>query len=86
MVAMLVTPAATAYLLTRRLLWMMMMAVVVACVSGVVGLYASFYLDIASGAAIVLTCTLFFLFVWGGQRFFRHVALSAAHRSPIECG
>ncbi len=61
MVAMLVTPAATASLLTRRLLPMMMLAAALAAVSGVVGLYASYYLGIASGAAIVLTATLFFV-------------------------
>ena len=66
MVAMLVTPAATAYLLTQRLSTMMVLAAVIASFSGVIGLYLSFYLSIASGAAIVLTATLFFIlaFVW----------------------
>ena len=66
MVAMLVTPAATAYLLTKRLSTMMVLAAILASLSGVIGLYLSFYLSIASGAAIVLTATLFFIiaFVW----------------------
>jgi ABC-type Mn2+/Zn2+ transport system permease subunit len=64
MVAMLVTPAATAYLLTRRLPVMMVLAALVASLSGVVGLYFSYYFSIASGAAIVLTCTAFFILVW----------------------
>ena len=64
MVAMLVTPAATAYLFTRRLPVMMVMAAVIASISGVVGLYLSFYLSIASGAAIVLTCTIIFVLSW----------------------
>ncbi len=66
MVAMLVTPAATAYLLTHRLPVMMGLAALFASLSGVVGLYLSFYLSIASGAAIVLTATAFFLvvFLW----------------------
>ncbi|MEW6401127.1 MAG: metal ABC transporter permease [Chloroflexota bacterium] len=66
MVAMLVTPAATAYLLTNRLPRMMGLAAVFASLSGVVGLYLSYYLSIASGAAIVLTATMFFLlaFLW----------------------
>jgi manganese/iron transport system permease protein len=66
MVAMLVTPAATAYLLTNRLSWMMILAAVFAALSGIIGLYLSFYLSIASGAAIVLVATIFFLlaFVW----------------------
>lgn len=61
MVAMLVTPAATAYLLTHRLPVMMGLAAAIAALSGVVGLYISYYAAIASGAAIVLTATFFFL-------------------------
>ena len=66
MVAMLVTPAATAYLLTHRLSTMMILAAVFASLSGVIGLYLSFYLSIASGAAIVLIATVIFMFafVW----------------------
>ena len=66
MVAMLVTPAATAYLLTHRLSTMMLLAAIFASLSGVIGLYFSYYLSIASGAAIVLTATLFFIiaFLW----------------------
>ncbi|HVF25375.1 MAG TPA: metal ABC transporter permease [Anaerolineales bacterium] len=63
MVAMLVTPAATAYLLTHRLSTMMILAAVFASLSGVIGLYLSYYLSIASGAAIVLTATVFFIIV-----------------------
>jgi manganese/iron transport system permease protein len=68
MVAMLVTPAATASLLTQRLSSMMMLAAVFASLSGVIGLYLSFYLSIASGAAIVLTATTFFLIAFGWKR------------------
>jgi len=66
MVAMLVTPAATAYLLTHRLPMMMALAAFFAALSGVIGLYLSYYLSVASGAAIVLTATLFFIlaFLW----------------------
>ena len=66
MVAMLITPAATAYLLTHRLHTMMALAACFAAFSGIAGLYLSYYLNIASGAAIVLTATLFFLlaFLW----------------------
>jgi len=61
MVAMLVTPATTAYLLTRRLPTMMALAAFIGAFSGIVGLYLSFYVRVASGAAIVLVCTAFFL-------------------------
>jgi ABC-type Mn2+/Zn2+ transport system permease subunit len=59
--AMLVTPAATAYLLVRRLASMMALAAIVGAVSSVAGLYLSYYLDVASGAAVVLTATAFFV-------------------------
>lgn len=58
--AMLVTPAATAYLLTRRLPSMMALAAFFGGLSSVIGLYASYYLNIASGAAVVLVATVFF--------------------------
>jgi manganese/iron transport system permease protein len=64
MVAMLVTPAATAYLLTRRLWKMMALAAVIGAASSVIGLYFSYYLNIASGAAIVLTATAIFIVVF----------------------
>jgi manganese/iron transport system permease protein len=53
-VALLVTPAATASLLTHRLPLMMVIAALCASISSLVGLYLSYYLGIASGAAIVL--------------------------------
>lgn len=68
--AMLVTPGATAYLLTRRLPSMMALAALFGAVSSVIGLYLSYYLNVASGAAIVLTATAFFLlaFLFAPQR------------------
>lgn len=73
MVAMLVTPAATAYLLTRRLPVMMALGALIASLSGVVGLYLSYYFNIASGAAIVLTATAFFGLVWAGISLHRRL-------------
>ncbi len=68
--AMLVTPAATAYLLTRRLLPMMLVSAVVGALSSIIGLYLSYYFNIVSGSAIVLTATLFFMlaFLWKRMR------------------
>ena len=60
MVAMLVTPAATAFLLTRRLPVMISLAALIGAFSGFVGLYLSYYLNIASGAAVVLVATAIF--------------------------
>jgi manganese/iron transport system permease protein len=59
-VAMLVTPAATAELLVNRFWDLVRVAIAVAAVSAVVGLYLSYYLNIASGASIVLVETLCF--------------------------
>jgi ABC-type Mn2+/Zn2+ transport system permease subunit len=67
MLAMLVTPAATAYLVTRRLPLMMSLAALVASLSGALGLYLSYYFGVASGASIVLTATALFGLVWGIQ-------------------
>jgi len=62
--AMLVTPGATAYLVTRRLPAMMLGAAAVGVASAVVGLYVSYFWDVASGAAMVLTSTVLFALVY----------------------
>ena len=72
-VALLVTPAATASLVSKRLPRMMALAALIAAFSGVAGLYVSFYFDVASGAAIVLTCTAIFLIVWAAQSLRRRL-------------
>mgnify|MGYP000898601025 CR=1 FL=1 len=59
--AMLITPPATAYLLTRRLPSMMAVSALVGVVSAVAGLYVSYYLNVASGGAMVLVATGIFL-------------------------
>ncbi len=61
MLALLITPASTAYLLTKRLPAMMAVGAAVGVVSGILGLYLSFYWSVASGAAIVLVSIAFFL-------------------------
>lgn len=60
MVAMLVTPGATALLLTRRLPAMMALSALIGALSAISGLYLSYYVNIASGAAIVLVATALF--------------------------
>jgi ABC-type Mn2+/Zn2+ transport system permease subunit len=59
--AMLVTPGATAFLLTRRLPTMMVIAALIGAFSSIAGLYASFYINVASGAVVVLIATAIFL-------------------------
>lgn len=85
MVAMLVTPAAAAYLLTHRLPYMIALAAAIASLSGVIGLYLSYYLGIASGAAIVLTCTTAFALAWISRlvsRFYRQRHLTFSKHEP----
>jgi manganese transport system permease protein len=60
-VAMLVTPPAAAQLLTVRFGRLVTLAVAISVASSVIGLYLSFWLDVASGATIVLTQTAAFL-------------------------
>jgi len=64
MTAMLITPAASGYLLTRRLSRMMLIAALIGAGSAVMGLYLSYYIRIASGAAIVLVTTACFGVAW----------------------
>lgn len=60
-VAILIAPGAIAFLVTRRFGVMLAAAVAVALGAGVVGVYASFFLDSAPGPTIVLTMTLLFI-------------------------
>ncbi|ANU23110.1 metal ABC transporter permease [Planococcus donghaensis] len=61
-VAMLITPAATAYLLTDRLSTMIFLSATIGVSAAVIGLYFSFTYNLASGATIVLAATtLFFI-------------------------
>ena len=60
-VAMLVTPAATAYLLTDKLSTMIVIASSLGAISAVIGLFFSYSYNLASGATIVLTTVVFFM-------------------------
>ncbi|MFS0574782.1 metal ABC transporter permease [Sporosarcina sp. 179-K 3D1 HS] len=60
-VAMLITPASTAYLLTNRLSTMLLLSTVFGTVAAIVGLYLSFTYNLASGATIVLVATGLFI-------------------------
>ncbi|CAN5643681.1 anchored repeat-type ABC transporter permease subunit [soil metagenome] len=62
--AMLITPAATARLLTDRLWLMAALSAIIGACSGVVGLYVSWYQGIASGSAVVLAATVVFFLTY----------------------
>jgi manganese/iron transport system permease protein len=62
--AMLVTPAAAARLLTTRLAPMLVVSALVGAASGVIGLYVSYFRGVSSGASIVLVATAIFILVF----------------------
>lgn len=62
-VALLVTPSATAHLVTKRFHTMIFVSMLLGCLSAFFGIYLSYYLNVASGAAIILTATAIFFVV-----------------------
>jgi manganese/iron transport system permease protein len=79
--AMLVTPAATARLVTDRLAVMQAVSAAIGVAAGVIGLYISFWWNVASGGAVVLTATGIFFAVFtvvqARERLQRAAAASA---------
>jgi ABC-type Mn2+/Zn2+ transport system permease subunit len=82
MIAMLVTPAAAAQLLTRRLPTMMLTAAAIGAFANLTGLYLSYYANIASGPAMVLVATAIFglVFLFAPRRglLWRRLAMQSA--------
>ncbi len=66
--ALLVTPAAAAFQLTRQFHVMMALAAFFGAVCGVGGLYASYFLQSSSGATIVLSATVLFFAAFGARQ------------------
>lgn len=63
-VAMLITPASTAYLLTNRMSVMIFLSAFFGVISSIIGLYYSFSHNLPSGPVIVLATTLLFILVF----------------------
>jgi len=78
-IAMVVTPGATAYLLTDRFPRLIVLSVAIGAITSVVGAYISFFLDGATGGVIVVFQTLLFLIAF----FFapKHGMLAARRRA-----
>ncbi|MDQ0472143.1 metal ABC transporter permease [Labrys wisconsinensis] len=78
-ICMVVTPGATAYLLTDRFPRLLVIAVVIGSVTSFTGAYASYFLDGATGGSIVVLQTALFLaaFVFAP----RHGMLAARRRA-----
>ena len=58
--AMLITPAATGYLMARRFVGVMIIGALVGAASAIVGLYLSFHANLPSGPSMALLATLMF--------------------------
>ncbi|UPU43067.1 MULTISPECIES: metal ABC transporter permease [Rhodococcus] len=93
-VAMLIIPGATAYLLTDKFSRMLVIAPVVSAVCAIAGIYVSYYLDTASGGMVVMTQGIVFALVylfspsqgviakWTSQRRSTRAEYSAAAYEP----
>jgi ABC-type Mn2+/Zn2+ transport systems, permease components len=81
-IAMVVTPGATAYLLSDRFGPLVILAVVIGALTSLVGAYLSFFLNGATGGVIVCLQTLIFLlaFVFAPK----HGILAARRRARLE--
>jgi manganese/iron transport system permease protein len=82
-VAMLITPAATAQLLASRFTRLMLTAAAIGIVTAVIGLYLSYWLSVASGATIVLVQTFVFGLALAWRRLDQRVHPAAL---PAETG
>ncbi|MFE9687302.1 anchored repeat-type ABC transporter permease subunit [Streptomyces sp. NPDC006285] len=78
--ALLITPAATARMLTERLWAMTLLASTIGCLGSIVGLYVSYTYDLAAGGSVVVVLTGLFVLTWCLAP--RHGLLSKLVRHP----
>jgi len=83
-IAMVVTPGATAYLLTDRFPRLLVLSVAIGSITSFVGAYLSFFVDGATGGLIVVLQTLVFLVVFLLAP--RHGYLAARRRAAKALG
>lgn len=79
---LLITPAAAASLLSTRLLRMMVIAIAIGCASVLAGLYASFFFNVSSGAAMVLATSILFLLAWAVRALVGNGQQATNNRQP----
>jgi manganese transport system permease protein len=77
-IAMLITPGSTAFLLTKRFSNMLTIAVMMSILSSLVGAYCSYYFDISTGGTIVFVQGCIFLSV-----FFYQTIRSSQNKSVV---
>ena len=68
-VALLITPASTAYLITKRLSTMMLVSSLFSVISSTIGIYVSFILNLPSGVVIVLIAAILYALVFALTKF-----------------
>ncbi len=76
--AMLITPAATAYLMGKHFVSVMVWGSTIGAISAVAGLYLSYYADLPSGPAMALVATCFFAVVATARHYLRPQAVVEA--------
>lgn len=74
-IAMLITPGSTAFLLTKRFSSMLQIAIGISILSSLIGAYSSYYFNIATGGTIVFVQGCIFLTV------FTYQTIAANHRN-----
>lgn len=78
-VTLMVAPAAAALQVVRRFHHAVLLAAAIGIVSGVVGLYLSYHLSVASGAAVALVCVVVFLIISALARALRAAPAEGPH-------
>ncbi len=78
-IAMLITPGSTAFLLTKRFSPMLIIATCASVVSAISGAYVSYYLDISTGGAIVFIQGMIFVLVFIYTLLNRHISVHITH-------
>ena len=81
--AAIVIPAIVARLLTDSFSTMLWLSTLVGALCGLVGIYLSYFLDVASGATIVLVASVVFVAVYGGVSVRQRLSGRAARRQSL---
>ncbi len=82
-IAMLITPGSTAFLLTKRFSTMLLIAISISVVSSLIGAYSSYYFNIATGGTIVFVQGCAFLIVFAYQTLRNNRRLKLKLETPV---
>ena len=84
-IALLITPGATAFLMTDRFGRVLICALIIGVVTAVVGAYASYFLDAATGAVIVVLQSFLFLLAFAVKHLAVHRATQTKSAHRLQC-